>query len=174
MAKLVVMTEGFAGRSYELKAERITVGRLEDNLFCIPEPSVSSHHCEMQPRGTELLVKDLNSTNGTYIDGNPITEAPLKPGQLLRLGQVELRIEDGSTPSPAAAAPPSPPKKRLSQTQGVKMNELGGTQTVKLSADSPFKKKSDNINRLFMTVGICLVLLVVGFFIWAILRSNGY
>lgn len=165
MAKLVVLTEGFVGRNFELKSERTTVGRLEDNAFCIPEPSVSSHHCEVIWRGNQVLVKDLNSTNGTYIDGNAITEAPLKPGQILRLGQIELRLDDGTTPAPQ-------PKKRLDQTQGVKMNELGGTQTVKLGADSPFKKKSDKINRLFITVGVGLAVLVVGLLLWAILRSS--
>jgi pSer/pThr/pTyr-binding forkhead associated (FHA) protein len=166
MAKLVVLTEGYVGRNFELKSERTTIGRLEDNAFPIPEPSVSSHHCEIIWRGTEVLVKDLNSTNGTFIDGNAVTEAPLKPGQILRLGQVELRLDDGSS----AAAPPA--RKRLDQTQGVKMNELGGTQTVKLGADSPFKKKSDKINRLFVTVGVGLAVLVIGLLLWAILRSS--
>jgi len=69
MPRLVLLTEGFTGRSFELKAERSTVGRLEDNNFQIPAPSVSSHHCEILLKGNDVTVKDLDSTNGTFING---------------------------------------------------------------------------------------------------------
>src|SRR5436190_6720996 len=95
MAKLVLLSEGFTGRSYELKTERTTVGRLDDNAFQIPEASVSSHHAEIVLRGNDVVIRDLNSTNGTFINGEKITEAVLKPGQILRLGQIEMRLESG-------------------------------------------------------------------------------
>src|SRR5580698_5068916 len=90
MAKLVVLSEGMTGQSYELKVDKTTVGRVEDNTFQVPHPSVSSHHCEVLLRGSDVVVKDLNSTNGTFINNQQITtEGVLKPGQILRLGQVE-------------------------------------------------------------------------------------
>src|SRR5436309_3365617 len=94
MAKLVVLSEGLTGLTHELKVEKTTVGRLDDNTFQIAEPSVSSHHCEVIQRGNDIVVKDLNSTNGTFINGEKITEAALKPGQILRLGKVEVRQEN--------------------------------------------------------------------------------
>src|SRR5262245_54422489 len=128
MAKLVVCTDPNKGLSHELKVERTTVGRLEDNTFQIAESSVSSHHCEILLKGNEVVIKDLNSTNGTFINGERITEAPLKPGQTLRLGQVELKLD-----GPATAA-----KKVLDATmvipQGVKRDEIGtATSSAKLS-----------------------------------------
>ena len=102
MPKLVVLTEGFVGTSFELKGERTTIGRVEDNSFQLAEPSVSSHHCEILLRGNDVFVKDLNSTNGTFINGQRAAESPLKPGQVLRLGVVEMRLDDGSG---TAAAP---------------------------------------------------------------------
>ena len=67
---------------------------MPDNNFPIVVASVSSHHCEILMRGNEVVVKDLNSTNGTFINGQQVTgEAVLKPGQVLRLGQVEIRLE---------------------------------------------------------------------------------
>ena len=96
MAKLVILTQGMTGRTHELKVDKTTIGRVEDNLFQIAEPSVSSHHCEVLLRGSEVVVKDLNSTNGTFIDDEKITESVLKPGHTLRLGQIELRLEDGA------------------------------------------------------------------------------
>ena len=93
MAKLVVLSAGLTGRTHELKVDKTTIGRVEDNTFQIAEPSVSSHHCEVLLRGNDVVVKDLNSTNGTFINGEKITESVLKPGQILRLGQIELRLE---------------------------------------------------------------------------------
>jgi pSer/pThr/pTyr-binding forkhead associated (FHA) protein len=151
------------GRTHELKAEKTTIGRLEDNTFQIPEPSVSSHHCEVLARGNQLVVRDLNSTNGTYLSGERITEAPIKPGQILRLGQVEMRLESDTPP----AAP-----KRLDQTmvmqRGVSLNELvehsaraGGFDT----ASSGFAKKSNLASRVFWVAaggfGVVLVIVIV-------------
>src|SRR6185369_12736571 len=106
MSKLVLLTEGFAGRTYELSVERTTVGRVEDNAFQIAEPSVSSHHAEIILRGNDVVIKDLGSTNGTFINGEKITESALKPGQTLRFGTVELKL-DGDGAAAAAGAKPA-------------------------------------------------------------------
>src|ERR1044072_6109065 len=120
MPRLVVLSEGLTGRSHELKAEKTTVGRVEDNTFQIPDSSVSSHHCEVLLKGSDVVIRDLNSTNGTFINGEKITESVLKPGQTLRLGQIDLRLESG--------APTAPNKKPVDSTmvitRGVKLDEL--------------------------------------------------
>src|SRR5581483_8087143 len=112
MAKLVIQNQGMTGRAYELKIERTTVGRVDDNTFQIADPSVSSHHCEILLRGSDVVIKDLNSTNGSFINNAQITENVLKPGQTLRLGQVELKLEaEGATApaTPAVASAPAAP-----------------------------------------------------------------
>src|SRR5205809_373109 len=115
MARLVLLSEGLTGRTFELKGEKTTVGRVSDNMFEIPEASVSSHHAEIHLRGNEVLIKDLNSTNGTFINGEKIaSEAVLKPGQILRLGVVEMRLE---TSDPSAAAAASKKVQTLEQTR---------------------------------------------------------
>src|SRR5438128_1119812 len=135
MSKLVLTSEGFAGRTYELNVETTTVGRVEDNAFQIAEPSVSSHHAEIILRGNDVVIKDLNSTNGTFINGEKVTEAVLKPGQILKLGTVEMRLEGkdgvGAPPAPGSKAAPAPGAKkevpgqtRVIQRGGVKLNEL--------------------------------------------------
>jgi hypothetical protein len=81
MAKLVVISEGFTGKTVELKADKIIIGRSEDNSFQIPEGSVSSHHCELSLKGEAVQVKDLGSTNGTFINDKKITEGTLTKGR---------------------------------------------------------------------------------------------
>src|SRR5947208_8963996 len=107
MAKLVVLSAGMTGRTHELTVDKpTTIGRVEDKTFQIAEASVSSHHCEVAVRGTDVVIKDLNSTNGTFINGEKVSgEAVLKPGQTLRLGQVELKIDSGTGASATAPAP---------------------------------------------------------------------
>src|SRR5258705_9657083 len=100
MAKLVLLSAGMTGRTHELKVDKTTIGRVEDNTFQIAEPSVSSHHCEILLKGSDVVVHDLDSTNGTFINGEKVSESVLKPGQILRLGQIEMRLE---TDAPAGA-----------------------------------------------------------------------
>src|SRR6185503_3707870 len=102
MARLVLLSEGLTGRTFELKVEKTTVGRVEDNAFQIPETSVSSHHAEILLRGNDVVIRDLGSTNGTFISGEKITEAVLQPGQILRFGTAEMRLDTGEAPPPAA------------------------------------------------------------------------
>ncbi len=168
MAKLVVYTESLKGLSHELKVERTTVGRVEDNTFQIADPSVSSHHCEILLKGTDVVVKDLNSTNGTYINGDRISEATLKPGQTLRLGQVDLKLD-----GPASAS-----KKQLDATmvipQGVKRDELGTSIHTggKLDEKAGFHKKSNKLNKIFFVGGGLVLLIIVALIIYAFVAQS--
>jgi len=182
MAKLVVLSPEQKGRSYELKVDKTTIGRVEDNTFQIAEPSVSSHHCEVLLRGTDVVIKDLNSTNGTFINNEKISESVLKPGQTLRLGQIELQIDTGDTPighasAPANAGAPPPPssatnsKKQVDQTvvmkRGVSLDELekGPGSTGFDTATKGFSKKTNQTNKWFLIGGIIVVVVVAIIFL---------
>jgi pSer/pThr/pTyr-binding forkhead associated (FHA) protein len=175
MAKLVVLNAGLSGRSHELTVDKTTIGRVDDNTFQIAEASVSSHHCEVLLRGSDVVIKDLNSTNGTFLNGEKVAETVLKPGQTLRLGQVELRLETEGAPaapipaSTSASVPPpasaSPAPKKLDQTivmRGVSLNDLeqgprtGGFDTT----SKAFSKKENKTNRLFLIGGIVLIVVI--------------
>ncbi|MCU0782728.1 MAG: FHA domain-containing protein [Verrucomicrobia bacterium] len=172
MAKLVILSEGMTGRSHELNVDKTTIGRVEGNTFPIIDPSVSSHHCEILLRGGDVVVRDLNSTNGTYINGEKITEAVLKPGQMLRLGQVELRLETG--------VPAEAPKKAIDSTmampRGVSRTDLeqgvrGGFDT----AVGGFAKKDNQGNKIFLIGAIVVGAVIVGLLIYAFVfaKSSG-
>ena len=172
MAKLVILTQGLTGRSHELNVDHTTIGRVEDNLFQIAEASVSSHHCEVLLRGSDVVIKDLNSTNGTFINGEQITESVLKPGQTLRLGQVELKLETGTsasapatTPAPAAAPAPGPAKKPLEATmvipRGVSLSELeGGGRPSGFDTSKEFSKKR-NRSGIYFWIGVGIVVIII-------------
>jgi pSer/pThr/pTyr-binding forkhead associated (FHA) protein len=173
MAKLVLLSAGMTGRTHELKVDKTTIGRVDDNTLQIPEPSVSSHHCEILLRGSDVVVHDLNSTNGTYINGEKVTESVIKPGQILRLGQIEMRLEtEGSGAAPplsgaTTTAAPSPAKKPVDQTmvmqRGVKLDELeqgrsGGFDT----AGKGFSKKDNRANKIiWISAGILGFIIII-------------
>ena len=176
MAKLVILNQGMTGRAHELTVDRTTIGRVDDNTFHIADASVSSHHCEVHLRGAEIFIRDLNSTNGTIINNEKIAEAVLKPGQTLRLGQVELKLDTAteasggtpSTPAPGATpAPGSPPPKprQVDATmvipRGVSLDQLEqGGQTKGLGAGTAFSKKKDKTNTIFIVVGVIVAVVI--------------
>jgi hypothetical protein len=203
MAKLVILNQGMTGRSIELTVERTTVGRVEENTVQIADASVSSRHAEILLRGTDIVIRDLNSTNGTFINNEKISEAPLKPGQTLRFGQVELKLDDGkpvggpsapnyaSAPAPAGApagapvsapAPaPGPAPKRsegstMVMSRGVSLTDLeqGGTRPPGFDTNTVFSKKKNKVNTYFIIGGVVVALVIVVLIIYALSKvKNG-
>ncbi len=168
MAKLVVLSEGLTGQSYELKVDKTTIGRVEDNTFQIAQSSVSSHHCEILLKGTEVVVRDLNSTNGTFINNKQVNgEAVLKSGEILRLGQVEIRLEGGAA---APAAPVTADTKQRQTDSSMQLSRKGGVKLEQLeqgpqgldTTKGVFTKKSDKTNLWFIIGGVILLLVIVG------------
>jgi len=152
--------------------EKTTIGRVDDNTFPIAEASVSSHHCEIILRGSEVILRDLNSTNGSFIAGQQITgEAAVKPGQIIRLGQIEMRLED-------ADAKPAPTTKKLpDQTmvipQGVKLGQDTSTKIVAFDkAKSGFAKKSNTGTKIFIALAALIGLGIIGFILVKVLGIN--
>jgi hypothetical protein len=80
-----------AGRSYAL-ADETTLGRSASSTVALPEDSfVSSTHARIWRQGAQVMVQDLGSTNGTFVNGNRLTTpAPLKPGDRLQVGKTVL------------------------------------------------------------------------------------
>jgi predicted component of type VI protein secretion system len=170
MAKLVVLSEGFTGRSHDLTTDRTTVGRVEDNTFQIAEASVSSHHCEVLLKDGQVRIKDLNSTNGTFIEGNQITEGVLKPGQVLRLGKVELKLEGEAVGDAKKGAPDA----TVVMPKGVSLGDLGKGPITSGGAPPAkgFAKKDNRSNRLFIIIAGVVLLVILGIIIYLVVSSS--
>jgi pSer/pThr/pTyr-binding forkhead associated (FHA) protein len=171
MAKLVILSSGMTGRSHELKVDKTTIGRVDDNTFPIAESSVSSHHCEIFMRGADVVVNDLNSTNGTFINGDKITgEAVLKPGQILRLGQIEMRLE---TDAPTSTTAKRPLDTTMVIQRGVSLTELEtGARGGFDSAGKGFAKKDNKGNRLFLIGAIVIGVIIVALVLIALMSAS--
>jgi hypothetical protein len=92
MARLVIQTDGTASPK-ELNLGLTRVGRGSDNDIVINHSSVSYHHCELELGLDYLIIRDCGSTNGTFVNNQPVKEVRLEPGQTLRFGQIGATIE---------------------------------------------------------------------------------
>ena len=128
----------------ELRPGLNRLGRNPTNDFRIPEGSVSSFHCEIQVQADQILVRDLGSTNGSFINGVAFQEAELGVGDILRLGNNDFKLESAVVLAPSIPLnmetpdvrtrpiPPSPPPapKREEKPQGF-LGRL--TQTLRMN-----------------------------------------
>ena len=105
MARLIVNPGTPQAQEFVLKPGLNTLGRREDNDLTIPDPSISSAHCQLIVADGAVHLRDLGSTNGTFVNGVPVTEVDLRPGQELRFGGVPVTFEgNGGPPTPSVPA----------------------------------------------------------------------
>jgi pSer/pThr/pTyr-binding forkhead associated (FHA) protein len=110
MAKLLIQMPDGQEITHDLPEDITTIGRRPDNSLQIEDASVSSHHAEIFFENNAFFVKDLGSTNGTYLNGGQIKKAPLNHDDELRFGSIvtqfkslndsgEVVVEDGEAES---------------------------------------------------------------------------
>jgi pSer/pThr/pTyr-binding forkhead associated (FHA) protein len=88
MPRLVLNCDGVDLRMHELVGDVIMIGRAALNHIVIDNPSVSAQHAILARVADSYRLKDLNSTNGTLVNGVSITDAELKDGDKIRFGSV--------------------------------------------------------------------------------------
>jgi len=112
MAKLLIQSAGFNNQVINLNLGVNRFGRSPGNDFVIEHATISSKHCEIDLGDGHLTVRDCGSTNGTYINNQPVMEAKLAAGHVLRLGDVDFLVEstDVTIAIPKFETPrPAPP-----------------------------------------------------------------
>src|SRR5437660_5689093 len=117
MSRLLIQRSASGTQEILLKPGANRLGRSEQNDLPINDPTVSGFHCEIAFEQDTVIVRDLGSTNGTFINSVPIRQAILEPGQTLRLGNVELFFPaDARTPPTTVSGPlPSGARVRLAK-----------------------------------------------------------
>jgi predicted component of type VI protein secretion system len=152
MAKLHILSGQLEGKVFDLLEERVTVGRALDNTIRMEDGTISHHHAVFVIDTEGCKLRDLNSTNGTRVNGMRVTETMLNNGDQVRMGSVEMRFESDVK----KASQPLPP----SQT-GVDLSQVGqgGGPPPSFASASPFgRKRHSQRNSLTMAVlGLALV-----------------
>jgi pSer/pThr/pTyr-binding forkhead associated (FHA) protein len=100
MARMILSLNGQTLAEYNLSKERYTVGRLPDNDIRIDNPAVSGHHSLVINILNDSFLEDLNSTNGTYVNGKLIKKHALAHGDVVTIGHHQLRFVDEASTEP--------------------------------------------------------------------------
>jgi pSer/pThr/pTyr-binding forkhead associated (FHA) protein len=123
----VVVGTGMAGNTYPITSRGLSIGRSEDRDVVIPDPAASRHHAQISQQGNDYVMRDMGSSNGIYVNGVRVRECTLSEGDMLRIGNTEMRFqrfEEGRPPPPPPA--PSPrPAAEAARSEPVGRNEPG-------------------------------------------------
>jgi hypothetical protein len=92
MPRLVVSIDGVIIKEVPLVKERTAIGRRPYNDVVIDNLAVSGEHAAFHLAGGEVEIEDLHSTNGTYVNGKPVTRQPLRSGDTVELGRYKIRF----------------------------------------------------------------------------------
>jgi len=84
--KLITVLGPLSDRVIHLEAPLVSIGRQPSNYICINDPYLSREHCLIRKSEEQFIIEDLNSANGTYLNGEPIKESLLKEGALIEIG----------------------------------------------------------------------------------------
>lgn len=161
MAKIQYTTPDGTTGEVELTAERMTLGRSDDNMLVINDASVSGSHAEVALEGDTWTVTDLGSTNGTKVNGERVNRIELTNGGNFALGNVEC-VFVGDFQAVRSSSGSSGPAFFESSRTFTSSGDFGST-AIDRSQRRGFgpKKKEKSGNGLLMTLGV-LALLVCG------------
>lgn len=84
------------GKKYPLGEEPLTMGREPENTVVLEADSVSRQHCRIEQSGRHYIIKDNNSTNGTYVNDEPVTSMQLRRGDQVKVGDTIFKFLAGS------------------------------------------------------------------------------
>ncbi len=119
MAKLVLSLDGVVIKEVQLTKDKTTLGRRPYNDIVIDNLAVSGEHAVLQMIGTEVFIEDLNSTNGTYINGKAVKKQQLRANDVIEVGKYKVKFladehqdyektmifKPGQSPLPGMAVP---------------------------------------------------------------------
>jgi hypothetical protein len=168
MPRLVAQSQEFVGKSFDLTGQEITVGRVADNKIQVEHASISGHHAMLKLDGQDYLIKDLDSTNGTRINGEKITEQKLRRNDILRLGNIELLYD--SEHAPPGRAMPS-----LSERVNLAECASNGRPANFTNASPIVKVPMGGTSKVWITVLSILsaaALGGIGYFVWSVFLTE--
>ena len=130
-AKLFVKLHGKGSRHIELTLETFMIGRKANNTLAIEDPAVSGHHAKIVKIQAVFFLEDLKSTNGTAVNGQPITRHQLHDADVITIGQHRLIFQENATAS-TPAPPPAVDLDRTMVLRGTDRTPEGPVPTAKV------------------------------------------
>ena len=128
--QLLVIAGPDQGRFFNLtEGQTLVIGRGQNTEIRLRDPHVSRNHCQVQVDAGKVLLRDASSAAGTEVNGEKVTVRELRPGDVIRLGDTQLRFQleasaDESTQLPAPRAAKAPKAKPLAELVGTTVSHF--------------------------------------------------
>ena len=160
MAVIIGMSSTVKGRKFELAEGETHIGRQNQNQIPIDDASISGRHCSILREDRRYTLIDLGSTNGTRLNGAPVSRVALKPKDILQVGGVELMFDgqDVEVPVPESS-------------RTVKIEAMAEQVHIPASfhTASPFGNRRDS-RKPWVILTIGLIVLVLAGLVFFVLR----
>jgi pSer/pThr/pTyr-binding forkhead associated (FHA) protein len=106
---LILFKKNGSQKTFSLPSNITVIGRRQDCDLCIPLKSVSRRHCQLNANSDTLKIRDLESHNGTHLNGKRIEEATAKAGDYLKIGPLTFLIQIDGNPEKIVPPPSEKP-----------------------------------------------------------------
>ena len=148
MAFVKIISGNARGQKVPIDRDEVIIGRDPENVIPIDDVAASSRHCAILREGRKYTIHDLESTNGTRLNGVRITEYRLSPKDIITVGGTEL-LFDGDDIEAEDAVPHHTQRSNITvriDTSAIDVEEI------------PFQAKRDNKTIWFVVVGVLVAL----------------
>lgn len=164
MPKIIIMMDGIVIKEVELTKERTSLGRRPYNDIVIENLAVSGEHAAFYMKSNEVMIEDLNSTNGTFVNGKVIRKQVLQHGDNMEIGKYQIRFEEDQQPDFEATQMVARPKPAAYVPRPPEMDVKGAIKVL----SGPANGREMSLTKVVTTVG------KPGVSIAAITRRNHY
>lgn len=168
--KLIILSEQFRGRTFELTQDQHTVGRVDERDICIKDPTVSTYHCRFIKDGNTYILEDQGSTNGTRVNNVPIVSQSLQNSDILQIGGVEILFDCDDKSATTVV-------QQQTKTD-IDITAASTTQQIRRMEQLGFSKRKQNNKAQKLMLGVIAVLsiLVIGllaFLVFSMMKPKG-
>jgi eukaryotic-like serine/threonine-protein kinase len=125
--RLLVVAGPDKGKAFPLSVtEPLLVGRSKATATRLTDPHVSRVHCQIEMEGDRVMVNDFESAGGTFVNNRKINQQEIKPGDIIRIGETQLRYQDDDAGEPSTMAPTVTPSPKPGVGFPDNLTELSG------------------------------------------------
>ena len=140
MPKMIESIDGVVIKEVQLTKDKTTLGRRPYNDIVIDNLAISGEHAVFEVQGNQVYLEDMDSTNGTYVNGKAAKRLLLQHGDLIDVGKYKIKFDDQSESSASASAPSGQAPTKLSELPVTATAFIKGLSGAAAGREVPLSK----------------------------------
>ena len=147
MPKMIVSIDGVVIKEVEISQERTTLGRRPYNDIVIDNLAISGEHAVFEVQGNQVYLEDMDSTNGTYVNGKAAKRLLLQHGDLIDVGKYKIKFDDQAEATASATAPSGQAPTKLSDLSTTATASIKGLSGAAAGREVPLSKMVTTVGK---------------------------